>query len=58
MDFTVFDLAGGASAASNAGVPHHLIKAHGRWKTDSAKDRYVRSDVNIKLSVSRNLGLA
>jgi len=32
---------GGASAAAAVGVQDRLIKKHGRWQTDSSKDRYV-----------------
>ena len=33
---------GGASAAANAGVPDRLFKRHGRWKSENAKDGYVK----------------
>ena len=29
---------GGATAATNAGVPDQLFKRHGRWASESAKD--------------------
>ena len=48
---------GGASAAANNGVPDRLFKRHGRWKTDRAKDMYVKDNVRQLLSVSRSLGL-
>ena len=34
--------ASGASAAANAGVADRLFKRHGRWRTESAKDGYVK----------------
>ena len=49
--------AGGATNAANAGVSGRLLKKHGRWKTDKAKDGYVREDLKFLLSVSMNLGI-
>ena len=49
--------AGGATAAANAGVPDRLFKRHGRWKSESAKDGYVKDSVDALLSVSKNLDL-
>ena len=48
---------GGASAAANAGVPDRLFKRHGRWKSDRAKDGYVKDNVTRLLSVTRALGM-
>jgi len=48
---------GGATAAANAGVPDRLFKRHGRWRSESAKDGYVKDSVSSLLSVSRRLGL-
>ena len=31
---------GGASAAANSDIPDRVIKKHGRWKSDKAKDTY------------------
>ena len=33
---------GGATAAANAGVPDRCFKRHGCWRSESAKDGYVR----------------
>jgi hypothetical protein len=44
--------AGGATNAARL-----LKKTHGRWKTDNAKDGYVREDLKSLLSVSMNLGI-
>jgi len=49
--------AGGATAAANAGIDDRLFKKHGRWKSDKAKDGYVKENTSVKLSVSKNLGL-
>lgn len=49
--------AGGATAAANAHVPDRLFKRHGRWKTESAKDGYVKDTDEEMLSVSKQLGL-
>jgi hypothetical protein len=49
--------AGGATNAANAGVSNRLLKKHGRWKTDKAKDGYVREDLKSLLSVSMNIGI-
>ena len=49
--------AGGASAAANAGVSDRLFKRHGRWKTDQAKDCYIKDKLDSLLSVSKSLHL-
>ena len=49
--------AGGATAAANAGVPDRLFKRHGRWRSESAKDCYVKDSVDSRLSVSKSLGI-
>ena len=36
---------GGASAAANNDLPDRVIKKHGRWKTEKAKDTYCREDI-------------
>ena len=57
-DFGLHSLrSGGASAAANHGVKDRLFKRHGRWKTESVKDGYVKDDLNKLLSVTSNLGL-
>ena len=48
---------GGTSAAANAGISDRLFKRHGRWKSDRAKDGYIKDNINSLLSVSRSLGL-
>ena len=49
--------AGGATTAANAGIPHRLFKRHGHWRSESAKDGYVKNSVESRLSVSRSLDL-
>ena len=48
---------GGATAAANGGVTDRLFKKHGRWRTDKAKDGYVKEDVDDRLSVTKRLGI-
>ena len=63
LGFTVEDYglhsmrAGGATAAANAKVPDRLFKRHGRWRSESAKDGYIKDSVESRLQVSRSLGL-
>lgn len=49
--------AGGATAAANCGVPDRLFKKHGRWRSETAKDGYVKDSMQNRLSVSLNLGI-
>ena len=48
---------GGATAAAAAGIPDRIFKKHGRWKSEKAKDGYVKETLFEKLSVSKNLGI-
>ena len=48
---------GGASAAAQAGVPDRLFKKHGRWRSEAAKDGYVKDSDSDRLKVSGNLGI-
>ena len=48
---------GGATAAANAGVTDSLFKRHGRWRSDKAKDGYVKDNLDALFSVSKNLEL-
>ena len=43
--------------AANARVDERCLKRHGRWKTDSAKDGYIKDSVEMRLLVSISLGL-
>ena len=49
--------AGGASAAANAGVPDRLFKRHGRWRSENAKDGYVKDSLSKRLEVTKDIGL-
>ena len=42
---------------SNNSLPERLLKLHGRWKTDAAKDMYVQESLHSRLRVSSYLGL-
>ena len=57
----LFDLhslrSGGATAAATAHVEDRLFKKHGRWKTDRAKDGYIKENISERLSVTKNLGI-
>ena len=48
---------GGASAAANAGVPDRLFKRHGGWRSEAAKDGYLKESLSDLLQVSRSIGL-
>lgn len=45
---------GGATAA---GVSDRLFKKHGRLKSENTKDGYVHENLQVKLSVTKQLGL-
>ena len=49
--------AGGATMAANVGVPDCLFKRHGRWRSESAKDGYVKDTEQSRLSSSKSLEL-
>ena len=46
---------GGATLAANNGVSDRLFKRHGRWKSETAKDGYVKDSLDALLSVSKSL---
>jgi hypothetical protein len=47
----------GASTAANKGLSERLLKAHGRWSSDKAKDGYIKDNLRSLMSVSLNLGV-
>ena len=49
--------AGGTTAAANAKVLDRCFKRHGRWKSENAKDGYIKDDIKGRLEVSKSLGL-
>ena len=58
VDFSLHSLrAGGATAAAAAGVPDRVFKRHGRWKSKTAKDGYIKDSLHKRLLVTQNLGL-
>ena len=60
-DIHKFDLhslrPGGATAASKALLPSHLISMHGRWKTEKARNAYIKTDPQTRLLPSSVLFL-
>jgi integrase len=48
---------GGATVAANANVNERCLKKHGRWKSDSSKDRYIVDSADNRLQVSQALGI-
>ena len=48
---------GGATAAANGGIEDRLFKRHGRWRSESAKDGYVKDDLDKRMEVSQSLGM-
>ena len=48
---------GGVSAAAAAGISDRLFKRHGRWRSDLAKDGYVKPSLTEQPSVTMNIGL-
>jgi hypothetical protein len=48
---------GGASRAANVDLLNCLFKQHGRWRSERAKDGYVVSNLQARLSVLASLGL-
>ena len=49
---------GATSVVSNStNLSERLLKLHGRWKSDCAKDMYVLEHVPKRLAITDNLGL-
>ena len=44
---------GGSTQAANNNVSDRLSKAHGRWRSENAKDGYVQDSLTVKLSVKK-----
>ena len=61
LDKTKFGLhslrSGGATAAAAAQVEDRIFKKHGRWKSEKAKDGYVKENLSQRLSVTQKLGI-
>ena len=52
-----FRSGGGSSAGTNSGLSDRVFQRHGHWKSATAKDGYVKDSTDVKVSVSRSLGL-
>ena len=48
---------GGASEAANNGISDRLISKHGRWKSQNARNGYIKDSMKTKLNISKSLGL-
>ena len=48
---------GEATAAANEGVPNRLFKRHGHWKSESAKNSYVKDSREALMSITKSLKL-
>jgi hypothetical protein len=46
--------AGGATLAANSGIPDRMFKRPGRWRSESAKDVYVKDALEARLEVSKS----
>ena len=42
---------------ANAGVADRLFKRHGRWRSEAAKDGYIKDSERALVSVSKSLNL-
>jgi len=47
----------GATAVVVNDVLKMWLKSHERWKSDCAKDKHIRDSLDVKMSVSKKLGL-
>jgi hypothetical protein len=47
--------AGGSTSAANSGLEDRLFQRHGRWKSTSAKDSYIKESKTRLLSVTKAL---
>ena len=48
---------GGATTATNNGVDIRLVGKHGRWKSTTARDTYIKDSKKARLSVTEKLGI-
>ena len=48
---------GGASAAAANGALDRIIFKHGRWKSEGARNGYIKDSISNRLSISKKLGL-
>ena len=55
-NFGLYNLrSGGATAAANAGVNDRLFKRYGRWRSETAKDGYVKDNLESLLLVTSSI---
>lgn len=47
---------GGASVAANSDVDERCIQRHGRWKSISSKNMYIKDSIVRRFKVSKELG--
>ena len=52
-----FHAGGATAAANNPDIPERHFKWHGRWRSEGAKDGYIKDSEESRLSVSKGLGL-
>ena len=48
---------GGASAAADNDISDRLIGKHGRWSTNTSRDRYIKGNKSKRLKASASLNL-
>jgi integrase len=48
---------GGATLAASSGIPDRMFKRHGRWRSETAKDGYVKDTLEARLSVTKGMEL-
>ena len=48
---------GGVTIAANLGISDRLFKKHRRWRSEMAKDGYIKDSLKDRLIVSENIGL-
>ena len=46
---------GGATLAANSDMKERVLQSHCRWKSDKAKNMYVKDSLKAKLDVSKTL---
>ena len=52
-----FRAGGATAAANNPDISERHFKRHGRWRSESAKDGYVKDSEDSRLKVSKGLGI-
>ena len=48
---------GGATTVANLGISDRLFTKHGRWRSETANDGYVKDSLKDRSIVSDNIGL-